>query len=75
MDNMDLPTEACIIEIEEETSGIDARNEKSLQNNTPPWILDVCQDVIKYDVGIKIRRGEFKLILKEIKRKWIWCTY
>ena len=41
----------------------------------PPWILDVSQDVDKYDVGIKISRGEFKLTMKDIKWKWICCIY
>ena len=37
-----------------------------MQNAMPPWPLAVCQDVTMYDIGVKICRGEFNRLLKEI---------
>ena len=72
LNNMDLSNDTAAIDIDEDEERDDARNARNLRNIMPPWILDVCQDVIKYDIGMKISRKEFKHVLKGIYPKCIW---
>ena len=52
----------------------DSRVSEKLRSILPTWMSDICRDVIKYDLGLKINREAFKYFFQHVHFKMGYCA-